>query len=186
MPENIHNPMNGGRSETVFDRLNHLADEISNGIVSLSSAKKEDLLMDIDQLRALAGNESTPEAVFATLLYRKYAGIAMELKESTDGSAANFLPELPPLISTDSAVPMDELSGMIAVKTSTFVLRAISTMFAFISFVVMSTVYHVGYADFNPSSDFTNECKDEYGILNGNFNMRPYQFVLSVGVITYI
>lgn len=143
------------RMETVYDKLNKLNAEIAEGIVQLSDTQPEVTHRQLNSLREQAYKERSPEAVFATVLFRKYASIATEFKGSKlaagDGKST-LIGELPSFVFEKDDDNM--LVGWEATKTNIFRIRALATLFALLTFAVMSSVPYVTEADFFPEHHF--------------------------------
>jgi hypothetical protein len=150
------NPLAGSfiGKDTLFDKLNQLADEIIAGIINISDARKEDVMIEIDNLRMESFKERCPEAVFSTILFRKYADIANRIKDSRKDSPveSNLWVDIP---SFSSASFDEDSSGWASIRRKSFILRISATLFGFLTFIVMSVVEHIDLADYNPGKYFS-------------------------------
>eukprot|EP01036_Dinobryon_divergens_P034061 gene34061-44009_t len=170
-------------SDTLYDKLNGLAEEIKTGILNLSSSSslqgidRRALALELEALRDASYRERSPEAVLNILLFRKYADMANQIKDNSDNSSEKQLfinaigDSLPSFVYRHQE---GELVGWNAMQSSIFWLRILTCIFVFISYVVMSSVTDIAIADNNPASP------------RGSFNYRPYQAVIAIGVIVYI
>jgi hypothetical protein len=142
------------RSDTVYDRLNNLAAEISEGIINLSEEQREQVQRELSALREQAYKERSPEAVYNTLLFRKYAAIANQIKDDKRGRGdkTTLIGELPSFVYEQDDENM--MVGWEAVKTNIFRLRALATMFALITFSVMSSAPYITESTFYPGHHF--------------------------------
>jgi hypothetical protein len=140
--------------ETLYDKLNNLADEISEGIINLGDQSRENVQKELSDLRELAYKERSPEAVYNTYLFRKYANIANQLKDAKSGQKdkSTFVGELPSFVY--EADDEEMLVGYQATKSNIFRLRFLVSIFALITFSVMSSASYVDRATFNPNHYF--------------------------------
>lgn len=153
MMQESRNPMAlGNNSGNFYDLLKSLAEEITEGIFNLSGPEvnKNDLRSDVESIAELAAKEKSPEVMVNVLLFRKYADIANNVKD-TKNEKFSFMGDLPSLVEEN---PHVELVGWSALGTKIFWLRLSCCLLAFISFVVMSTVPGIQYADYSPSHYF--------------------------------
>lgn len=151
----MHESKASGKMETLYDKLNNLAAEISEGIINLSGGRREEVQRQLSELREQAYRERSPEAVYNTVLFRKYAEIANQIKDSKEGGRtekATFLGELPSFVyeSDDENI----LVGWEATKANIFRLRTLVVVFALISFSVMSSAPYINEAQFQPKHHF--------------------------------
>lgn len=152
MMQESRNPIvMGSTSGNVYDKLKSLAEEITEGIFNLSGPEinKNDLRRDVDSIAEVAAREKSPEVMVNVLLFRKYADIANQAKDSKKDNFS-FMAELPSLVAEDNV----ELVGWSALGAKIFWLRLTTCILAFISFVVMSTVPGIQYAEYSPSDAF--------------------------------
>lgn len=152
MMQEISRPNN--KVETLYDKLNNLADEISEGIVNLGDQSRENVQKELSDLRELAYKERSPEAVYNTYLFRKYSNIANKLKDAKSGQKdkSTFVGELPSFVY--EADDEEMLVGYQATKSNIFRLRFLVSIFALITFSVMSSASYVDRATFNPNHYF--------------------------------
>jgi hypothetical protein len=153
----------GGRVETMYDKLNSLAAEISEGIINLGGERRDKIQQELSELRAQAYKERSPEAVFNIVLFRKYADIANRIKDSKEDKnntadshhgldRTTFVGNLP-----DFVYKADDESmfvGQSATKANIFKFRACVAVFSLIAFSVMSSVPYINEADFHPEHHF--------------------------------
>lgn len=147
----VVSPLNKGGA-TLFDKLQHLSSEISEGIVNLSGGKRWLVDMELQHLKEEAQKETSPEATYNLLLFRKYADVANQIKDEnaelkTQGVS---FPSILPEAGNDEKL----LRGLDAMRSNLFWLRVLAALLSFVSFVVMSTVPHVQHAHFHPNSYF--------------------------------
>jgi hypothetical protein len=154
--QEIRSPLGTQAGGTLYDKLNLLATEISEGIISLSNGKRWLVEGELKRLKEESDREISPEAVYNLLLFRKYSNIADQIQEQNvellakvasleDGSLFDIGG------STIDGGNEAVLAGFDALKSNLFWLRVLAAMFSFISFVVMSMVPHVPKAHFTPS-----------------------------------
>lgn len=150
----MHESKASAKMETLYDKLNNLAAEISEGIINLSGGRREEVQQQLSELREQAYKERSPEAVYNTVLFRRYAEIANQIKDSKEGRAekATFIGELPSFVyeSDDENI----LVGLEAMKANIFRLRVLVVVFSMIAFAVMSSVPFINEADFYPAKHF--------------------------------
>lgn len=192
------------RVETLYDKLNLLAEEIAQGIFNLTGGRREMIQREIDDLRDASYRERSPEAVYSILLFRKYADIANAIKDgrgsgdkagtslSAAGAAGgggaassermSLIGELPDFVFH----PEDEtlLRGHNAFSTIVFRLRCVAAALAVIVFAVMSATPHITDADYAPEDHISSSCS--VSSVDGQFNFRAYQFVIAVGVLSFV
>jgi hypothetical protein len=164
LQEVVMSPM-GRTGESLYDKMNFLSNEITEGIVNISNGKRWLVDTEVQRLKDEAQREVSPEATYNILLFRKYAGIANQIKDEnaelrSNGNAfANILPEA----GNDETL----LRGWDALKSNLFWLRALAAMFSFISFVVMSTVPYVDTAEYHPNKYFSvRTARRHYSLYN--------------------
>ena len=145
----------GSKSETLYDKLNNLAAEISEGIIHLSGEQREVVQRELSTLREKAYRERSPEAVYNTALFRKFSELAYEIKDSKMGGRtekATLIGELPSFVY--EADDENLMVGWEATKTNIFRIRALAAMFALIAFSVMSSVPYISEGNFYPEKHF--------------------------------
>lgn len=159
--EEVISPLSTHSRSTLYDKLNLLAEEISEGVINLSDGKRWLIENELRRLREEAEKEVSPEAVYNLLLFRKYSGIANLLKERNvdlEARIQNFENSRDDSSMFDIAHGTVDgqgevvLVGFDAVKSNIFWLRVLAAMFSFISFVVMSQVPYVSRATFSPGA----------------------------------
>ena len=213
--EVVMSPMGARTGDSLFDQLRNLSSEISEGIIELSNGKRWLVDVELQRLCEQAQKEVSPEASYNTLLFRKYADIANQLK--TDNvelkSTQQAFPSLLPEAGNDERL----LRGFDALKSNLFWLRVVAALFSFISFVVMSTVPHVSRVQYHPADYFDVSLRGTLQYLHctthleclftviviidamlvlqsscddvelvGSFDMSPYQLLVVAGVLIYI
>lgn len=159
--DEVISPLSTHSRSTLYDKLNLLSEEISEGVINLSDGKRWLIENELRRLREEAEREVSPEAVYNLLLFRKYSGIANLIKQRNVDLEAR----IQSIMATrdDSSVfdiahgTLDGqgeaiLVGFDAVKSNIFWLRVLAAMFSFISFVVMSQVPYVSRATFSPGA----------------------------------
>eukprot|EP00601_Ochromonadales_sp_CCMP2298_P028505 CAMPEP_0173325454 /NCGR_PEP_ID=MMETSP1144-20121109/516_1 /TAXON_ID=483371 /ORGANISM="non described non described, Strain CCMP2298" /LENGTH=353 /DNA_ID=CAMNT_0014269649 /DNA_START=49 /DNA_END=1113 /DNA_ORIENTATION=- len=168
------------RAETLYDKLNNLAAEISEGIINLSGQPRAQMQAELALLREASFRERSPEAVYSTALFRKYADLANNLSTP---NRQTFMGELPSFVYEGDDENM--LVGWEATKTSIFRLRGVAWLFSLLSMAVMSSVPDIDDAEWSPSDYFESGC--EYnGLLSGSFNFKAYQLVIAVAVMSLV
>jgi len=147
-------PKSAMKVETLYDKLNNLADEISEGIINLGDGSRELIQAEISELREQAYKERSPEAVYNTLLFRKYAYTANKIKDSSVGQRdkTTLVGELPNFVY--EADNEDHLVGHQATRTNIFRLRAFAAVFSMIAFSVMASAPYVNASSFSPNDAF--------------------------------
>lgn len=176
----VVSPMSRGGA-TLFDKLQHLSSEISEGIVNLSGGKRWLVDMELQHLREEAQKETSPEATYNLLLFRKYADVANQIKDENaelKTQGASF-PSILPEAGNDEAL----LRGLDAMRSNLFWLRVLAALLSFISFVVMSTVPHVQRAHFHPSSYFEVYCGHLLAITERGSHCSAVFFAPSTGTV---
>lgn len=148
MMQESRNPIYGA-SDNALDVLRSMALEIREGIYSLSrpDVPESEIEKDIDDIAKAShekydGDEKSSTAVLSLSLFRKYAEIANQIKDSKQNDG--FLADLPSIVHVND----DLLTGWSALGERIFWLRLSVSCLAFISFVVMSTVPYIDYAEF--------------------------------------
>jgi len=195
---------------TLYDKLNLLSEEISEGLVNLSSEQRFVIEGDLQRLKEEANREVSPEAVYNLLLFRKYSEIAnrirdekVELQRTVTSLSEESMFDVGS--GTIDGQKEAKLAGFEAIKANLFWLRVVAAMFSFISFIVMSFVPYVNQSQYYPSEGLdvslrhvfmhyfsfygcppSSQSQCTSNIDRGSFNMRPYQFVIGMGVLIYI
>eukprot|EP00597_Dinobryon_sp_UTEXLB2267_P003006 CAMPEP_0170065154 /NCGR_PEP_ID=MMETSP0019_2-20121128/5348_1 /TAXON_ID=98059 /ORGANISM="Dinobryon sp., Strain UTEXLB2267" /LENGTH=399 /DNA_ID=CAMNT_0010271953 /DNA_START=48 /DNA_END=1247 /DNA_ORIENTATION=+ len=177
-------------SDTLYDKLNGLADEIKSGILNLSKSSslsgidRRALVDEIEALRDASYRERSPEAVLNILLFRKYADLANQINDSCNASKDKqlFINAIGDTIPAFVYRPQEgELVGWNAIQSSIFWLRISTCVFSFVSYVIMSTVPHIADIKYYPALYFTEDCPS----IDGFFRNSPFQAVIAVGVLAY-
>lgn len=166
-----------------------LEQEMTEGILNLSNEARGQLLAKLEQLRRDSYQQPQPAMLYKLRLFRQYADIANEIKDhprTSSGSAGDsaFMAEIPSFV-----YEMDEgqLVGWAAVRTYAFWLRFCTAAMSFISVVFMATFPHIDKPDLEPIQILDWSCSWKIrGYFVGTFNMRPYQLIMSVGVVAYV
>jgi hypothetical protein len=144
------------KTETVYDKLNKLNAEIAEGIINLSGGQRDVTHRELNTLREQAYKERSPEAVFTTALFRRYAHVANEYKDSKFSAGSEkkttLIGDLPNFVYEKDDDNM--LVGWQATQTNIFRIRALATLFALLTFAVMSSVPYVTESDFYPEHHF--------------------------------
>lgn len=142
------------KTETVYDKLNKLNAEIAEGIINLEGGQRDVMQRQLTTMREQAYKERSPEAVFTTVLFRRYAQAANEIKDSkiSKGDKTTLVGELPSFVFEKDDDNL--LVGWEATKTNIFRIRALATLFALLTFAVMSSVPFVTESDFYPEHHF--------------------------------
>mmetsp|Transcript_164 Transcript_164/g.217 ORF Transcript_164/g.217 Transcript_164/m.217 type:complete len:407 (+) Transcript_164:116-1336(+) len=181
------NPLGSrAKAETLYDKLNNLAAEISEGIINLSGASRDEMQKELSAMKDAAFQERSPEAVYNTQLFRKYADIANQIKDSQRAGAgvdsrSTLIRDLPSFVyeSDDGNL----LVGWEATRTNIFRIRIVTVMFSLIAFAVMSATPAINEADWAPNDHFLSSCQI---VLSGSFNFRSYQLVIAIGVMSFL
>ena len=145
----------------MYDKLNGLSSEISEGIVNLSNGKRWLVESELRRLQNKADQETSPEVEYNVLLFRKYAEVANQIKDSSQRNDDSRTHDSRAVITATQTSGTYQIlvSGFEFVKRNLFWMRMLSAMFAFISFVVMSTVPHIYKAHLHPNSyKLVNDC----------------------------
>lgn len=151
MHESVTSPLSSRRGQSLYEKMNDLSAEISEGIVNLSDGKRWLIESELNRLKEESQRETSPEATYNLLLFRRYSDIANQIKDQvTELQSQSSFPSILPEAGNDSSL----LRGFDAVKSNIFWLRVVAALFSFISFVVMATVPHVDRAHYLPGSYF--------------------------------
>ena len=190
-------PAGASKSDTLYDKLNSLNDEIGEGLINLRGGRREDTVREIHDLRSISYRERSPEAVFSLLLFRKYSDEANRIKDLSKsqhqvqhgsasgmgGGGLSLVGDLPAFMYQADDESM--LVGANALKTTTFQLRCVAVLFSLLTLGVISATPFITETDFNPHDHFEkNGC--DVTKLDGEFNFRPYQLVLSIAVLAFV
>jgi hypothetical protein len=115
-----------------------LAQEISSDIVRCSDEDKTVVRSEIEQLHHDAARERNPDVAYVTLLYRKYSAMVASQSHERGGPLSSF----------------GWLERILSEGTNPLRLRAITTVFALITFAVMASAPYIGNKEFNPNHFF--------------------------------
>eukprot|EP00596_Hydrurales_sp_CCMP1899_P006877 CAMPEP_0119035080 /NCGR_PEP_ID=MMETSP1177-20130426/2050_1 /TAXON_ID=2985 /ORGANISM="Ochromonas sp, Strain CCMP1899" /LENGTH=400 /DNA_ID=CAMNT_0006992977 /DNA_START=112 /DNA_END=1314 /DNA_ORIENTATION=+ len=176
------------KKATVYEKLTQLAEEIQEGIRSISDSPKDDLDTEIEDLRENSYHQRAPEAEFAIGLFRKYTNMADSLKgqapkEGNNGFFHNTVLGEVPVPTFIYEGTAEQLAGYAALGNNLFWLRVLTCLFCFLSYVIMATVPGIGKAKLHPTDAFLADCSSD--ALSGVFDYRPYQLVIAVTALTY-
>jgi hypothetical protein len=114
---------------------------------------------DLKELRELSYRDRSPEAEYAILLFRKYEDMISKFthqnEEQTDSLESPLHSDvLDRVYAIVFGSDPDSVSGVQALKSRKFWLRAIAALLALVSFTVMSTVQYISEAKLNPTTIF--------------------------------
>lgn len=137
-------------SETLYDKLDRLAVEIRQGVINLSKDKVDAVQDELDRLKELSFKQKFPETVYNIMLFRKYAEVANDAID--ERKFLNAKSEFPIFSDTNNNEKL--LVGLNAAKTNVFWFRLLTGMFAWISFVVMSSVPHIDDFSYSPGESW--------------------------------
>lgn len=175
------------------EKFDMLIDEISEGIRNLKSSSSKRLLnMLFKQLKESSSSDKHPHITYATLLFRQYANIANDIKESkAQKSTEKQLSLFNAFDNTNNNEYVElELVGWSAMNNKLFWYRTATGMLVFISFVLMSTVPNIRLTYLRAWEIFSPDCPyaaNNLGVhITGHFDFRAYQIVLSMAVIVYL
>lgn len=194
------NPLQRGPS--ALEKLIELADEIKDSIRSYCTSLSNDshkidiniprktLDIEIQKLQDESLSSRLPEITFVTLLFRKFADISNAVKyakltsKNTDNySNEAMLNELPKYLYEGSS---EQLVGWSAMNKNIFWLRAVTALFGFLSFVIMSTVPHINDSKLYPVTAFAPDCSYKEAVISGYFDYDPFEAVIAAGVLVYL
>lgn len=158
-----------------------LEEEMIEGVLNLSDVSRITKLNEIESLKDACRPREHPEDQFRLLLFRKYAGIANDIKDSIQTKNQRTLlgGDLPSLV---YEVNDEQLTGWAAVRTNAFWLRFFEAMLCFVAVVLLSNVKYISTSSFTSSHYFLDGCRNN---IHGSFNMQPYRLIISVSVILY-
>jgi hypothetical protein len=115
-----------------------LAQEISSDIVRCSDEDKTLVRSEIEQLHHEAARERNPDVAYVTLLYRKFSSMVTAQSHERGGPLSSF----------------GWLERVLSEGSNPLRLRAITTVFALITFAVMASAPFIGNKEFNPDFFF--------------------------------
>ncbi len=147
------------QKNTVFDKLNCLNEEISEGLRNLSEVGRESVDEEIALVKEASYRERAPEAELALRLFRKYADVAHTIKRDAENNSKNkeefvsnnALFEVPPYVLQGNS---EQLVGYQATKKNIFWLRALTALSSFISYVIMASNPYISYARLSADDAF--------------------------------
>lgn len=125
-------------SESLHDTVGGLADEIASEILMHGGAEQSVLRDELNRIRHNTARERSPDVAYTTILFRKFAALQYKDLDGDKQASASFAWILE-LLSND---------------TSSWVLRAVSSVFALITFAVMSSTPYINNRTFHPSDHF--------------------------------
>jgi hypothetical protein len=191
---------------SVFEKLNALADEISDSIRGISDQPKAAIDEEIMQMKNKSYRERLPEVEFVTLLFRKYADLSSGTGSKGSGGpitrTAGITPqtsELAGISMTNIPIPVptkvidlvdlpeesERLSGCAATNSSLFKLRAIATFFSFLSWVIITATPGISQRYLTAKSLLSSSCslRDSMG---GGYHMGAFQAAQAAGILIFI
>lgn len=191
---------------SVFEKLNALADEISEGIRSISDQPKTVVNEEIMQMKNLSYRERLPEVEFATLLYRKYADLTSSIASGSKAAPATYTAGVPSSASSEFAgielthipVPIptkmidlievtdeDELVGWPAIRSSIFKLRGVATVLSFLAWAIITSTPGITKSYLKADSLLTSTCPFK-GTLDGGYHMGAFQAAQAAAILIFI
>ena len=152
MAESQQNPLHDPDGE--LEQIGKLCREIREGILNLIDTRGQEEQEELNELRTAALIRRAPESTYATLLFRKYADIANDIKDSQHQRGDSIIGDIGTLAVYE---PDDEkrLVGWDALRTNIFWLRMGTATLAFISYVLMASVKFINYAKYHPFRYFS-------------------------------
>ena len=119
---------------TLFDALNRLSEEISEGISNITncttSSKKAKLQEELEMMRTASYSvRPSPEVAYATSLFRKYADEANLIKDQNPQwiDVSEYTEKLPTFVTETNA---NQLVGWSALRQHIFWLRLLLAIFS--------------------------------------------------------
>ena len=121
---------------TVYHKLTSLCSEIETEIKNTSKKSRDDVQAEIMRIRSEAFTQQSPEAEYATRLFRSYAEErTKDIKNDPD--VISLTADLPPVLYEGHP---DQIFGLAALKKNIFWMRLVVLLFSFLSFVIMACV----------------------------------------------
>lgn len=147
----------GGETNTTYYKLTGLCADLETSIKSVSTMTRDDTMGEIMRIRAEAFALPSPEAEYASRLFKLYSDMAT--KNAFDN--VSFTAELPPALFEGHA---DQISGQEALRKNIFWFRIMVGVFGALCFLPLSTLTILAYPEIAPvdlmtvSKEDHNEC----------------------------
>lgn len=177
---------------SVFEKLNTLCDEIEVEILSITSEKETRL--SIAALKDRAYLDRSPEAEFATLLFRKFREVSCSsggvgangdaAGGNTIAGVANYMsqPGRPLYYVNEITEGTSEtLVGKSASNSHIFKMRVVIAVFQMIGFIILAANSYVHQGlDLN-TTYMLSLCPSTAASISGRFDMRLFQLIAALG-----
>jgi hypothetical protein len=135
-------------SSTSTDLSAALSEELIEGLINISSMPRSKVFAEVETLRVQSRLYANPVAAQHLLLFRRYSEVANEIKDNARSQQLDNLNLMGELPSFTYEMNDDKFVGLKALSTNAFWVRLTVAGFAFLSFVVMSTVPFISNADY--------------------------------------
>lgn len=137
-----------------------LSDEITQGLINLSGVSEVRMRRTLGSMKDIARQHRVPTLRYSLLLFRKYADIANDIKDTTTGrssSNGNSSGQSSPIDITTLIPDSDhqKQTGILATTTYLFWYRVLCSNLALLSWMLMANVPYITYADFHPYRYFS-------------------------------
>lgn len=188
----------------MFNNIKEYSKNLSSLGITISSIKLE---KELNKIKSESYAQKCPEVQHCINLFKKYSDLANIVKyakiseinnnknvSGNDGynDRANggdnygdlfFNNEIPRYAYEGTA---EQLAGWDALKKNIFWLRAGTTLFSFLSFIVVATVPHVNSPKVYPHDLFVKNCPYYSSSITGFFDFRPFQTAIAAAILVYI
>lgn len=186
-------------SASIYDKLNSLCEEIEVDILSKNSNNTTREVLA--ELKDRAYLDRSPEAEFATQLYRKYREVAASssaaggssvthggLVDNTIAGAAIYLsqPGRPfHYVNEITEGTSETLVGRSASTTHIFRLRMLVTVLQLISFIILAANEYVHQGYYLTTSYMLAKCPVTASAIEGHFDMRLFQCLCGFSFLVF-
>jgi len=134
-----------------------LSDEIAQGIINLCGISEISMRRAFSSMRDIARQHRVPALRYSLLLFRKYADIANDIKDTGRSSNGNSSSQSSPMDITALIPDSDhqKQTGILATTTYLFWYRVLCSNLALLSWMLMANVPYITYPDFYPNRYFS-------------------------------
>lgn len=141
----------GADANTIYNKLTSLCSEMETEIKNSTKLSRSDVDGEIMKIRSESFSQQSPEAEYASRLFRYYSQDRSKNAES-DLDNVNLGDNVPPVLYQGHP---DQIVGLSALKKNIFWMRVVVLVFSFIGFVIMALVPDV-YNKNPTAADITN------------------------------
>jgi hypothetical protein len=144
----VDSPVDGsssiaGETNTTYYKLTALCADLETSIKAISTMSRDDTMAEIMRMRAEAFALPSPEAEYASRLFKVFNDMSM--KNASEN--VSFAAEFPPALFEGHA---EQIAGQAALKKNIFWFRVMVGVFGALCFLPLSTLTILAYPEITP------------------------------------